>query len=148
MSAPADEHRWVAGEFTATVEGVPASRWDDPAPVEGWAARDVVGHLVEWFPAFLDGSTGITLPAGPSVADAPVGAWCTQTDAVQALLGNPDTANASTTSSEWAGFGFVQVPILLGCGVRLWDGLEGLEQQYDVEAVSTPSGVTHLTFIR
>lgn len=42
----------------------------------------------------------------------------------------------------------VQVPILLGRGVRLWDGLEALEQQYDVEVVSTPSGVTHLTFTR
>ncbi|HXE43892.1 MAG TPA: dihydrofolate reductase family protein [Conexibacter sp.] len=42
----------------------------------------------------------------------------------------------------------VQVPILLGRGVRLWDGLEALEQQYDVESVVTPSGVTHLTFTR
>lgn len=42
----------------------------------------------------------------------------------------------------------VQVPILLGRGVRLWDGLENLEQQFDVEVVSTPSGVTHLTFTR
>jgi dihydrofolate reductase len=42
----------------------------------------------------------------------------------------------------------VQVPILLGRGVRLWDGLEGLEEQYAVEAVSSPSGVTHLTFTR
>ena len=42
----------------------------------------------------------------------------------------------------------VQVPILLGRGVRLWDGLESLEQQYDVEVVSTPTGVTHLTFTR
>jgi len=42
----------------------------------------------------------------------------------------------------------VVVPILLGRGVRLWDGLEGLEQQYAVEVVSTPSGVTHLTFTR
>jgi dihydrofolate reductase len=42
----------------------------------------------------------------------------------------------------------VQVPILLGRGVRLWDGPEASEQQYDVEAVSTPSGVTHLTFTR
>jgi dihydrofolate reductase len=40
----------------------------------------------------------------------------------------------------------VQVPIVLGRGVRLWDGLEALEEGYDVEAVSTPSGVTHLTF--
>ncbi|HET7026533.1 MAG TPA: dihydrofolate reductase family protein [Candidatus Limnocylindrales bacterium] len=42
----------------------------------------------------------------------------------------------------------VVVPVLLGRGVRLWDGLEGLEQDYDIEAVSTPSGVTHLTFTR
>jgi dihydrofolate reductase len=42
----------------------------------------------------------------------------------------------------------VVVPILLGRGVRLWDGLEGLEQDYEIEAVSTPSGVTHVTFTR
>lgn len=42
----------------------------------------------------------------------------------------------------------VVVPIVLGRGVRLWDGLEGLEQGYDVEAVSSPRGVTHLTFTR
>ena len=40
------------------------------------------------------------------------------------------------------------VPILLGRGVRLWDGLEALEDAYDVEAVSSPIGVTHLTFTR
>ena len=42
----------------------------------------------------------------------------------------------------------VQVPILLGRGVRLWDGLEGLERGYRVASVTTPSGVTHLTFDR
>ncbi|MER7244913.1 dihydrofolate reductase family protein [Kribbella sp. NPDC000426] len=39
-----------------------------------------------------------------------------------------------------------QVPILLGRGVRLWDGLEALEETYAIEPVSTPSGITHLTF--
>lgn len=42
----------------------------------------------------------------------------------------------------------VQVPILLGRGVRLWDGLEGIDERFDIEAVSSPSGVTHLTFTR
>ena len=42
----------------------------------------------------------------------------------------------------------VVAPILLGRGVRLWDGLEGLEKQYSIESVSSPSGVTHLTFAR
>lgn len=42
----------------------------------------------------------------------------------------------------------VQVPIVLGRGVRLWDGLEALEERFDIEAVSSPSGVTHLTLTR
>ena len=42
----------------------------------------------------------------------------------------------------------VVVPILLGRGVRLWDGLEGLEKDYEIEATSPPSGVTHATFTR
>ena len=42
----------------------------------------------------------------------------------------------------------VQVPMLLGRGVRVWDGLEGLEDRYAIEAVSSPSGVTHLTLTR
>lgn len=42
----------------------------------------------------------------------------------------------------------VQVPILLGRGVRLWDGLEGLDSEYQVEQVSSPSGVVHITFAR
>jgi dihydrofolate reductase len=42
----------------------------------------------------------------------------------------------------------VQVPIVLGRGIRVWDGLEGLEEDYEIEAVSAPSGVTHLTFDR
>jgi len=93
MSDAADEHRRIAGAFTTTVERTPAESWDAPAPPEGWVARDVVRHLVEWFPAFLDGAVGITLPAGPSVDDDPVGAWRTQTVAVQALLDDGETAD-------------------------------------------------------
>ena len=37
---------------------------------------------------------------------------------------------------------------MLGRGTRVWDGLEALEDTYDIEAVSSPSGVTHLTFTR
>jgi len=42
----------------------------------------------------------------------------------------------------------VIVPIVLGRGERLWEGLEGIEQRFDREAVATPSGVTHVTFTR
>jgi dihydrofolate reductase len=40
----------------------------------------------------------------------------------------------------------VVVPIVLGRGERLWEGLEALE--YQIEAVSSPSGVTHVTLSR
>lgn len=40
------------------------------------------------------------------------------------------------------------VPILLGRGERLWDGLEALELRFDIEAVASPSGVVHFTFSR
>jgi len=42
----------------------------------------------------------------------------------------------------------VQVPIVLGRGVRLWDGLEGVEEAFDIETVASPTGVTHFTFTR
>jgi dihydrofolate reductase len=40
------------------------------------------------------------------------------------------------------------VPILLGRGIRLWDGLRGLESGYAVNAETAPSGTIHLTFRR
>ncbi|MEU3612279.1 dihydrofolate reductase family protein [Streptomyces sp. NPDC006872] len=42
----------------------------------------------------------------------------------------------------------VVAPILLGRGVRLWDGLESLEKDYNIETASSPSGVTHMTLTR
>jgi uncharacterized protein (TIGR03086 family) len=90
----ADEYRDIAGHFSQLVEGVPNSAtWAYPAPPEGWTARDVVRHLVEWFPGFLEHGAGITLPGGPNVDDDPVGAWRTFSDGVQAVLDDPDTEN-------------------------------------------------------
>ncbi len=42
----------------------------------------------------------------------------------------------------------VVVPILLGRGVRLWDGLQSLEDNYAIETTASPSGVVHVTFSR
>jgi dihydrofolate reductase len=42
----------------------------------------------------------------------------------------------------------VVVPIVLGRGERLWDGLEALEDRFRIEAVTSPSGVIHVTFSR
>ncbi len=39
-------------------------------------------------------------------------------------------------------------PILLGCGIRLWDDLRGLETGYAATAETAESGTVHLTFHR
>ncbi len=108
MSAGAADHREVAAGFTARVHGADPAAWDRPAPVEGWAARDVVRHLVEWFPAFLASGAGITLADWgersdgkgrcPSVDDDPVAAWDAHAAAVQALLDDPATAGRTLSN--------------------------------------------------
>lgn len=42
----------------------------------------------------------------------------------------------------------VVVPIVLGRGERLWDGLEGLEERFGIEATPSPTGVVHLVLTR
>jgi dihydrofolate reductase len=42
----------------------------------------------------------------------------------------------------------VVVPIVLGRGERLWDGLEGIEDRFDIAATPSPSGVVHLVLTR
>ena len=89
----ADRFRSASAAFSARVDGVPPGAWDNPAPCEGWVARDVVRHLVEWFPAFLKAGAGVDLPEGPSVDEDPVAAWTVHSQGVQALLDDPATAD-------------------------------------------------------
>jgi len=88
---PAERHRQVCQLFTDRVRGT--RRWNVPAPVAGWAARDIVRHLTQWLPGFLSAGAAIELPSGPSVDDDPVAAWQIHCAAVQALLDDPATAD-------------------------------------------------------
>lgn len=98
MTTAADEHRVIAAAFTARVRGVHPDAWDNPAPCEGWRARDVVRHLVEWFPDFLRSGAGVDLPQGPSVDEDPVEAWVVHSDGVQALLDDPATTGRTLSN--------------------------------------------------
>jgi uncharacterized protein (TIGR03086 family) len=91
MTDTADRYRRVAGAFTETARLVPADAWDNPAPCEGWVARDVVGHMVEWMPGFL-ADAPVELRAGPPVDDDPLGAWLALSDSLQAALDDPEVA--------------------------------------------------------
>jgi dihydrofolate reductase len=62
--------------------------------------------------------------------------------------GGPSTVREFLEADVIDDMHIVIVPIVLGRGQLLWDGLENLEQRFDVESISSPSGVTHVTFTR
>lgn len=86
-----ERFRRVATRFTDVVEAVPTAAWSNPAPCEGWNARDVVRHLVEWVPSFFS-RAGVELPVSVSVDDDPAKAWGQLRDALQAKLDDPAVA--------------------------------------------------------
>lgn len=92
MSEIARRYRKVADAFGERVHAVPDGAWDNPAPCEGWVARDVVGHLCEWLPAFFFGTWEIESPAMPTAQDDPVGAWEALDATFGRLLGDPEVA--------------------------------------------------------
>jgi len=93
---PARRHRLIADDFARRVHGT--RDWSSAAPVSGWAARDVVAHLVEWLPGFVAGGCEVRLPEGPSSVESPVSAWDAHQRAVQDLLDDPETAASVFTN--------------------------------------------------
>ena len=85
----AARHAAYSARFAALIDGV--ADWAAPTPVKEWTARDVVAHLIDWFPGFLAMGSDVALPAGPPVADDPAGAWRARASAVQAILDDPAT---------------------------------------------------------
>ncbi|MGH8973240.1 MAG: TIGR03086 family metal-binding protein [Acidimicrobiia bacterium] len=141
MSHVGDRYRRVAGRFTERVREVPPGGWERPAPCEGWVARDVVRHLVEWFPPFLRRGAGIEVPTGPSVEDDPVGAWTTMSDAVQALLDAPDVPTRRFSHPQAGDHPLDQAIAMFFLGdvlVHTWDlaRAAGLDETLDPDEVA------------
>ena len=83
------------------MRAVPADAWDNPAPCEGWAARDVVGHLVEWVPGFFSRWDVDLSPSAPAAED-PVLAWTSVSDGIQRALEEPETAAREASNTSFA----------------------------------------------
>lgn len=128
--------------------------WQDDPAWRGWWGDDppfhtptfVLTHHPRSSLEMAGGTTFHFLDAGPAAA----------LEVARDAAGGQDVriGGGPTMMRDFLAAGLVDhlhvvlVPILLGRGVRLWDGLEALEHDYAVEAVSTPSGITHLTFTR
>ncbi|MFN8108321.1 MAG: dihydrofolate reductase family protein [Thermoleophilia bacterium] len=127
--------------------------WEDES-WKGWWGDDPPFHT----PAFVlthhtrpsipmeGGTTFHFLDASP--ADALAAAREAAGDRDVRIGGGPSTVRDFLAADLVDYMHIVLVPIVLGRGVRLWDGLEGLEDRFAIEAVPSPSGVVHLVFTR
>ena len=128
--------------------------WQDDPDWRGWWGEDPPFHAPTFVlthrprpPMEMEGGTTFHfLDASPVEALA----------AAQQAAGDLDVriGGGATVVRDFVAAGLVDhlhlvvVPIVLGRGVRLWDGLEALEDRYDIEQVASPSGVVHVTFTR
>lgn len=142
MSEIADRFARVAATFTDTVARVPADAWEQPAPCDGWVARDVVRHLVEWVPGpgFLLGAFDVATEAMPSADDDPAAAWAVLRDAIQGALDDPEVA-ARVADCGPPGRMSLEAAVDMTCTpdvlIHTWDLAQaaGLDVQLDPETV-------------
>lgn len=86
----AESFRRIAAGFTARVERVGSGGWDAPTPCDGWLARDIVRHLVEWVPWWVGEGTDLSLDVTADVDEDPVAAWTQLRDQFQEMLDRPE----------------------------------------------------------
>ena len=138
MTEVAERYRRLADAFSAKVAAVPDDRWASPSPCPGWAARDVVRHVIDTQGMFL-GFVGRELGDIPSVDDDPVAAWTAARAVVQGDLEDPERASAGfdgftgRTTFEAAVDGFLCFDLV----VHGWDlaRAAGLDEGMDPDEV-------------
>jgi uncharacterized protein (TIGR03086 family) len=141
VSEFSDHYQKVAAQFTKRVVAVPDGAWDNPAPCEGWVARDIVRHLVEWVPGFFSHFAALDLGAMPSVDADPVAAWSALDASLRAALDDPAVAtrefefamHGTTYTVEHAVDQFVSGDLV----VHTWDlaRATGLDETLDADEV-------------
>lgn len=128
--------------------------WQDDPDWRGWWGEDPPFHTPTYVlthrprpPLEMEGGTTFHfIDASP--AEALEMARDGAADQDVRIGGGPSTVRAFLAAGLIDHLHVVVVPIVLGRGVRLWDGLEGIEDGYDVDVVASPSGVTHVTLTR
>ena len=128
--------------------------WDKDPEWKGWWGQDPPFHTPVFVlthytrpPLEMDGGTTFHF-VDASPAEALGKARRAANGGDVRIGGGPSTIRAFLKAGLVDHMHLVVVPLLLGRGVRLWDGLESLEDDYAIEATASPSGVVHVTFSR
>ena len=94
QNATSERYAEADAPLSVLLHTVPVDRWDRPSPCEGWAARDVVRHLIETQRDFLAGR-GLDAGPAPDVDRDPAAAWRAHARVVGDLLARPEVPDAA-----------------------------------------------------
>jgi uncharacterized protein (TIGR03086 family) len=128
MSENRDRYTRAIEAFGDVVSATDPSAWDARSPCDGWAARDIVGHVVAIQHAIIATITGERAPMNPMVdpgrhaGDDPAAAWRAVQAAVTEATSDPDVLGRMVKT--WRGE--VTVDDMLGYNVgdttiHTWD---------------------------
>ncbi|HIY66185.1 MAG TPA: TIGR03086 family protein [Candidatus Agrococcus pullicola] len=99
MTAEAARNRLFSETFAKVAEQV--DDWTAPTPVPEWRAKDIVEHLLDWFPEMLHSWTGLSLE--PRTESTLLKRWRVRADEVQTLLEDDAISGRAVEAGPFAG---------------------------------------------
>ena len=100
-SEPAKTYDRRAEAFETLIAGTPPEYWSRPSPCEGWLARDVVAHVVE-FSAHVLADKGFEKPPRYTDFDSALTAFRATRDFVVRVLDDPATPPKVASFIHWS----------------------------------------------
>ena len=92
MTTLGDRYRRRADAFAALIDGAAPDRWSSPSPCEGWLARDVVAHVVDYSGHVLREKVGTSDVRVFADFDDPTAAFRAIRRLVERALDDPGTS--------------------------------------------------------
>jgi uncharacterized protein (TIGR03086 family) len=132
---PGQRYAAIADGFTELVSGT--RDWNAPSPVAGWAARDVVWHLVDWLPGLLSSGASIELSQRDPTTSDPSTDWAVLDGDVRAMLSRPEIVSGpfahpqAGTMTVGAAIDMLYTPDVF---MHSWDLARATGQPIDLDA--------------
>lgn len=92
MTALGDRYRRRADAFAALIAGTASDRWSSRSPCEGWRARDVVAHVVDYSGHVLREKVGMSDVPDFAAFHDPAAAFRAIRELVERVLDDPGTS--------------------------------------------------------
>jgi len=86
-----DRYRRRADAFETLITHTAPERWTSPSPCEGWLARDVVAHVVDYSGQVLRERAGMSEVSVFAEFDDPAAAFAAIREVVEQVLDDPET---------------------------------------------------------